>query len=602
MEDDMELTLFSAEEAFIFSENWIFLKHHFETKATDLSFLTGCYERGRAFARFWTKSFNHMYAFHIRTFCTEGSYERFECCDRRHLAICPILHCSDKVFSKITANRVKNENGIDEVEFGEYPQYAPNRDMQERLNAFYSRGILVRTGRSYTLHRQTPFSISHPHVYKEYEYKGKKYIRVKADINEWMIAYHSQSDDTGYCDGDYVWVEVSPVVWLIDDATKTLVSKVGLLSGIQFDDRGHDYDGNFLMSTMKRFLDKYMKRDLFQSEKALSVSDIKTEEEPAVELNDKSKKLNAIEEPAVELNDKSKKVNAILDEIDKLLENYYGKEDIKGKVEHLIEVYNQEIKGTNSDSSKTLTLKNKNKESLYLKLINDLEEILAKLKISSEKYKEYVKALDLVRECIEILNGTDSELSDDITNDIKTIRDVILPFLDDKSKKQELLNIFLEEEKNIIDYLRGNDNNPISKCTTYDEFKIRIRIKMHKFLLGVSADVRTKDLISEITKGYQELSKGNFRAERNDYIGNILSEIQNCIRIINTMGNDSDKQKLEDILKNRTKVDENDLVTSITGVRELLIAVYGIVLDIEEREQGKKEVDDYTITVSKRNQ
>jgi|GEM_PF-6794952 len=37
--------------------------------------------------------------------------------------------------------------------------------------------------------------------------------------------------------GDYVWVEVSTVIWLIDDETELLTSKKGLASGIRFLDR-----------------------------------------------------------------------------------------------------------------------------------------------------------------------------------------------------------------------------------------------------------------------------------------------------------------------------------------------------------------------------
>ena len=47
------------------------------------------------------------------------------------------------------------------------------------------------------------------------------------------------SNGVKYRDGDYVWVEVSPVKWLIDNKTGILISKKGLVSGIRFLDRNH---------------------------------------------------------------------------------------------------------------------------------------------------------------------------------------------------------------------------------------------------------------------------------------------------------------------------------------------------------------------------
>lgn len=60
------------------------------------------------------------------------------------------------------------------------------------------------------------------------------------------------SNGCRYKYGDYVWVEVSPVVWLIDKKTKTLISKRGLVSGV--------YAENF-----QKYLDTYMSKDLFQN-------------------------------------------------------------------------------------------------------------------------------------------------------------------------------------------------------------------------------------------------------------------------------------------------------------------------------------------------
>ena len=152
---------------------------------------------------------------------------------RRSGAVRPAL-LSSSVFSQISPNRVRGYNGTEEVEYGEYPQYAPDSGMQRRLESEYQRGNLQTTGRDYTFDR-TEYcyydKYFQPVKYDEYEYNGKKYIRVKANCSGYKYGKKFKlSNGKYYQDGNYVWVEVSPVVWLIDDRTKTLVSKRGLLA------------------------------------------------------------------------------------------------------------------------------------------------------------------------------------------------------------------------------------------------------------------------------------------------------------------------------------------------------------------------------------
>lgn len=73
------------------------------------------------------------------------------------------------------------------------------------------------------------------------------------------------SNGVEYRNGDYVWVEVSPVKWLIDDRKGLLISKYGLVSGIRFLDKKTDYKGDFSKTEMYEYLNKYMIKDLFQN-------------------------------------------------------------------------------------------------------------------------------------------------------------------------------------------------------------------------------------------------------------------------------------------------------------------------------------------------
>jgi len=149
--------------------------------------------------------------------------------------------------------------------------------MQKKLEKEYKKGM-NKTGRSYTF-SSSPCddfdTLFKPITYDEYEYHGKKYIRVRA-IAEYPDYESILSNGLACKDGDYFWVQVSPVKWLIDDKTGLLISKKGLVAGIGFGDVKY-YDGmsyDFDKSELKKYLDTHMMHDLFQNTVSLNVSNI----------------------------------------------------------------------------------------------------------------------------------------------------------------------------------------------------------------------------------------------------------------------------------------------------------------------------------------
>ena len=278
MNKKFELTLLSEGQIWenrIVSQLEVIRKYGTKAAITDLCILTGCelFEdtaynikedsslTGRT-GWFSTKSDdgdNNVRL--VDEFGLLGSYHRcVRCC-----AIRPVLQ-SFAILSLTFPNRVNGYNGTEEVEFGEYPQNAANSRMQNILESEYNRGM-NKTGRSYTfdsvkfIEYETGFK---PVTYEEYEYKGKKYIRIKAN-SDFNGNKFELSNGVEYRDGDYVWVEVSPVKWLIDDKAGILISKKGLVSGIRFLDRNHNYHGDFSKTEMYEYLNKYMIKDLFQN-------------------------------------------------------------------------------------------------------------------------------------------------------------------------------------------------------------------------------------------------------------------------------------------------------------------------------------------------
>ena len=249
-------------------------KYGIKSAITDLCVLTGSYlcedtiDEDRSLTGrtscFWTRSDDGDND--VRMVDENGIRSYIYRC-KRSGTVRPALQ-SSVIFSQISPNRVMGYNGIEEVEYGEYPQNAADSRMQNILESEYNRGM-NKTGRSYTFDSvkyddyDTGFK---PVTYEEYEYQGKKYIRIKAnsDFDGWKFKL---SNGVKYRDGDYVWVEVSPVKWLIDDKTGILISKKGLVSGIRFLNKSTNYKGDFSKTEMKEYLDRYMSKELFQTTK-----------------------------------------------------------------------------------------------------------------------------------------------------------------------------------------------------------------------------------------------------------------------------------------------------------------------------------------------
>ena len=276
-------------------ESQLEVMRKYGTKAaiTDLCVLTGSYLcedtdynidedsslKGRT-SWFWTRSDDNDND--VRAVYKNGdrySISRYV----RYGAVRPALQ-SSVIFSQISPNRVRGYNGTEEVEYGEYPQYAADSRMQSILESEYNRGM-NKTGRSYTFDSvkyddyDTGFK---PVTYEEYEYQGKKYIRIRAN-SDFNGGKFKLSNGVEYRDGDYVWVEVSPVKWLIDDRTGILISKMGLVSGIRFLDKRTNYKGDFSRTEMKEYLDRYMIRDLTQTATFTRVQDMTPEEKAQFE-------------------------------------------------------------------------------------------------------------------------------------------------------------------------------------------------------------------------------------------------------------------------------------------------------------------------------
>ena len=278
--NNQELTLLSVEQIWGNSQLEVLKKYGTKIAATDLCILTrGCVRdedyvdedkslTGRTCVA-WTKTVNkYVKEIFIDGLCSCCGYINDISC-----VIRPVLQNS----TISLPSTVSDHNIIMEIEYGEYPQNAPSATMQKKLEKEYKKGM-NKTGRSYTF-SSSPCddfdTLFKPITYDEYEYHGKKYIRVRA-IAEYPDYESILSNGLACKDGDYFWVQVSPVKWLIDDKTGLLISKKGLVAGIGFGDVKY-YDGmsyDFDKSELKKYLDTHMMHDLFQNTVSLNVSNI----------------------------------------------------------------------------------------------------------------------------------------------------------------------------------------------------------------------------------------------------------------------------------------------------------------------------------------
>ncbi len=188
-------------------------------------------------------------------------------------SIRPVLKLSEKLFNEVIINKRPGYNGVEEVELGEYPQYAVDDELREKLEIEYTFGHIDETGKSYFIHKKEgPYSNDLGIVpIQEYIYNGKKYVRI--------LLPHSAKLSNGqkYEKGYPVWLEVSPVTWLIDEKTHSLISKRCLLAGVGFSDK-NKYNGVFEETPIYRYLNDYMLNDLLHDEPILNKSLSVTEE------------------------------------------------------------------------------------------------------------------------------------------------------------------------------------------------------------------------------------------------------------------------------------------------------------------------------------
>ena len=223
----------------------------------------------------------------------DDGHSYYSCVNIRHGGARPALPFSS--ISSIPTNGESGKrarDGILEVEYGYYPQKAVSRDMQERLERAYRSGSISKTRNTYTTDSRKYDAYDEKFLAKqheEYEYNGKRYVRIEVNSGK---SQYTLSNGENYRDGDNVWVEVSPVKWLVDERAKVMLTDKLIFSGVQFNHTRDYHTRDFDKTDIKTFMDRYLSRDLEQTRGTISIGEGTEQAESVPTRKSRLQKLN----------------------------------------------------------------------------------------------------------------------------------------------------------------------------------------------------------------------------------------------------------------------------------------------------------------------
>ena len=240
-----DFTFLTKEQCFGKEKLDIFEKRGTQAAITDFSILLGGWVSNYRISNdnslegrtgiYWTKSYGGYYYMDV---VREDGSEYAYYIDKRQCGVRPALPFSEEGSIPTNGESGKRaKDGILEVEYGYYPQKAVAKDMQERLEREYKSDKLSKTRNSYTTDSVSYDGynpIFQPQIHQEYEYNGKKFVRVQVKLNIYQENKLTLSNGEQYKDEDHVWVEVSPVKWIVDEKSHMMITEKLIFAGVQF--------------------------------------------------------------------------------------------------------------------------------------------------------------------------------------------------------------------------------------------------------------------------------------------------------------------------------------------------------------------------------
>lgn len=210
--------------------------------------------------------------------------------DKVNISTRPILRLDD--VEKFLSDKVTHRasDGILEVEFGYYPQQAASKEIQEKLQSILPSYATNNfqcplDGNKYNMqyYDRRVYDVNmKTETFEECVYNGKRYIKMKTRSTEYYNFNDTISLSNGekYKTNSYVWIEVQPIKWLLDEETKTLVSDKLLFSNIPYhlsteENNFEEYKGDFSTTNIKKYMDNYFSKEILQTKDPRKIVDYK---------------------------------------------------------------------------------------------------------------------------------------------------------------------------------------------------------------------------------------------------------------------------------------------------------------------------------------
>ena len=239
------------------------------SKITDASKLSGCYtcfeKNGFYYLQDPIMNGNVKY---FDGFRYNTMYDRI---DIDYYGIRPVLEDIDN-FDEIIENMdIDDSNGeLDTVvKYGLYPTDLPSHKVRDKLNKLKKEGKLNVVGNN-------SFS-------EIYEYNGEFYnlIEVKSSAE---IEHEDEIEKISTTDYKKIWIKLCPVKWYVDELNKRLIAKDVIMSGVKFHDYFDENIENFINTSMYKYLNEVMLKDLTCSIQEIKYPDMyKLNNEPSNE-------------------------------------------------------------------------------------------------------------------------------------------------------------------------------------------------------------------------------------------------------------------------------------------------------------------------------
>ncbi len=142
-------------------------------------------------------------------------------------------------FSCINQQNYSLSSNNNLLTYGEYSQFGPSICLATILELFYLNSLLPETGRVFTelsFQNDVNYQLKHNHVrvikHVEYQFLGKKYIRA---IGHFYGANITLTNDiTVKRPDNLLWLEVTPIEWIISEKKDKIMSKNILVAGIPY--------------------------------------------------------------------------------------------------------------------------------------------------------------------------------------------------------------------------------------------------------------------------------------------------------------------------------------------------------------------------------